>query len=353
MSLEGASMLDRADAMLRQRHLEETIECFSLAEQQGLDSNRCASGRWTAFMLSGQFAAAWNESDAIRHRETPDPRSFCQDAIPSGKRLIVRCLHGFGDSVQFLRYAPRLRSLTSRMIVEVAPRMVDLARCIDGVEEVITWGESPRKNSPAWDMHVEVMQLPYVFRTVLDDLPVAVNYITLPSRELSRARRIVGSSSIPQIGVVWSCGEWNLSRSAPLRLLRRLLQRMDCRFWNLQGGTVRSEWSRLECHAAMCDAQELCDGGLLPLAAIISQLDLVLTVDTLAAHLAGAMNIPVWVMLQHEADWRWMVGRDDSPWYPSMRLFRQPQQGAWAEVVANVEHALEKWRPNAYRQRVA
>jgi ADP-heptose:LPS heptosyltransferase len=103
----------------------------------------------------------------------------------------------------------------------------------------------------------------------------------------------------------------------------------------------------------MCDAQELCDGGLVPLAAIISQLDLVLTVDTLAAHLAGAMNIPVWVMLQHEADWRWMIGRDDSPWYPSMRLFRQLRQGAWADAVANVEDALEKWRPNAIRQHVA
>jgi ADP-heptose:LPS heptosyltransferase len=103
----------------------------------------------------------------------------------------------------------------------------------------------------------------------------------------------------------------------------------------------------------MHDSQELCDAGVLPLAAMISQLDLVLTVDTLAAHLAGAMNIPVWVMLQHEADWRWMLGREDSPWYPSMRLFRQPRAGAWADVVANVGKALEQWTPNIYRQRVA
>jgi hypothetical protein len=202
-------------------------------------------------------------------------------------------------------------------------------------------------------MQVEAMDLPYVFRTALDDLPVAVNYITLPPLELGRARHIVGSSSTPRIGVVWSCGEWNLSRSVPLWLLEPLLQRPDCQFWNLQGGTVRSQWNKLQCGSAMRDTQELCDGGLLPLAAIISQLDLVVTVDTLAAHLAGAMNIPVWVMLQQEADWRWMVGRDDSPWYPSMRLFRQPRQGAWADVVANVEHALEKWPPNAYRQQVA
>lgn len=336
-------MLDRADALLRQRRLGEAIDCFHLAEQQGLDSDRCAGGRWTACMLSGQFGAAWSESDAIRHRGAHDPRSLCQDAIPRGKRLIVRCLHGFGDAVQFLRYAPQLRALTSRLIVEVAPRMVDFARCINGVEEVITWGKSQPKDPPAWDMQVEIMELPYVFRTMVGDLPLAVKYITLPPPALCQARRIVGSSSIPRIGVVWSCGEWNLSRSVPLRLLRPLLRRPNCEFWNLQGGAVRSEWSKLQCRSAMCDAQELCDGGLLPLAAIISHLDLVLTVDTLAAHLAGAMNIPAWVMLQHEADWRWMAGRDDSPWYPSMRLFRQAKQGDWTDLIANVEHALERW----------
>ncbi len=353
MSQPSGSTLDRADALLRQRRVEKALDYFHLAEQQGFDANRCASGRWTAWMLSGQFAAAWKESDAIRHRDTPDARSFCQDTIPCGKRLIVRCLHGFGDAVQFLRYAPQLRALTSRLIIEVAPEMVDLARCIEGVEEVITWGQSQPKNSPVWDMQVEVMELPYVFRTVMDDLPITANYIALPSAEISRARRIVGSSPAPRIGIVWSCGEWNLSRSVPLQLLRPLLERPDCQFWNLQGGTVRNQWSKLQCRSAMRDTQELCDGGLLPLAAIISQLDLVVTVDTLAAHLAGAMNIPVWLMLQHEADWRWMVGRDDSPWYPSMRLFRQPRQGAWADVIANVDQALEEWAPNVCRQRVA
>jgi hypothetical protein len=353
MSQRSGSTLDRADALLRQRRVRKALEYFHLAEQQGFDRNRCASGRWTACMLAGQFAAAWKESDAIRHREAPDLCSFCQDTIPRGKRLIVRCLHGLGDAVQFLRYASRLRALTSRLIIEVAPRMVDLARCIAGVEEVIPWGQLEGNGPRNWDSQVEVMELPYVFRTVMDDLPVANNYIAMPPAEIARARRIVGSSPTPRIGVVWSCGEWNLSRSIPLRLLRPLLERSDCHFWNLQGGIVRTQWSELWRSSTLRDAQELCDGGLLPLAAIISQLDLVITVDTLAAHLAGAMNIPVWIMLQHEADWRWMLSREDSPWYPSMRLFRQTRQGAWADVVAKVEQALEEWAPSVHRQRVA
>jgi hypothetical protein len=333
--------------------VKEALQYFELAEAQGFDRDQCASGRWTAWMLSGNFAAAWKESDAIRHRVEPDPRSFSQDRILKDKCLIVRCLHGFGDAVQFLRYTPLLRTLTSRLIIEVAPRMVDLARCIQGVEEVITWGPSRPKMPPAWDMQAEVMELPYVFRTVINDLPIAVNYLALPSSEVCRARRIMGSSPAAQIGVVWSCGEWNLSRSIPLQLLQPLLKRKDCQFWNLQGGAVRKQWAEAQYVCGMHDSQELCDAGVLPLAAMISQLDLVLTVDTLAAHLAGAMNIPVWVMLQHEADWRWMLGREDSPWYPSMRLFRQPRAGAWADVVANVGKALEQWTPNIYRQRVA
>src|SRR4051794_26235126 len=219
MSQQSGSTLDQADALLRQRRVEEALEYFHLAEQQGIDGNRCASGRWTACMLSGEFAAAWKESDAIRHRDAPDPRSFCQDTIPRGKCLIVRCLHGFGDAVQFLRYAPRLRALTSRLIIEVAPRMVDLARCIAGVEEVIPWGQLEGNGPRNWDSQVEVMELPYVFRTVMDDLPIANNYMAMPPAEIARARRIVGSSPAPRIGIVWSCGEWNLSRSIPLRLL--------------------------------------------------------------------------------------------------------------------------------------
>jgi hypothetical protein len=352
MRLDHASLLDWADALLRRRQLSDAIACFYQAEQPGFDSNRCASGRWTAFMLSGQFVSAWEESDAIRHREGTDPRSSCQDTVLRDKRLIVRCLHGFGDTVQFLRFAPRLRALTSRLIIEVAPRMVDLARCIDGVQEVITWGPS-QPDCTEWDMQVEVMELPYLFRITAGDLPIASNYVKPPAKKLCPPMGIVDSTPSPQIGVVWSCGNWNLSRSVPLQMLTPLLQQPDCCFWNLQGGPARTDWQKMRCHSMMCDAQELCDGGLLPLAVVISQLDLVITVDTLAAHLAGAMNIPVWVLLQHEADWRWMVGRDDSPWYPSMRLFRQSRPSSWAGTIADVEYAFGKWRTNVYRQRAA
>jgi ADP-heptose:LPS heptosyltransferase len=121
---------------------------------------------------------------------------------------------------------------------------------------------------------------------------------------------------------------------------------------NLQGGSARDEWRQLAGRGALRDTQ-LCNSGILPLASVIAQLDLVISVDTLAAHLAGALGVPAWVMLQHEADWRWMVNRRDSPWYPSLRLFRQPSPGAWHAVIESVEAALRHWLGIASERLVA
>jgi hypothetical protein len=157
-----------------------------------------------------------------------------------------------------------------------------------------------------------------------------------------------------QAGVVWSSGEWNPSRSIPLKELRSVLSTPGFDFWNLQGGKDREAWKMLSPNASLYDAPAACaDAGLVPLAAFLSQLDLVITVDTLAAHLAGAMGIPAWVLLQQEADWRWMDGRNDSPWYPSLSLFRQNRQGDWKEVALQVRRALVDWRDRHMTRKVA
>jgi hypothetical protein len=341
----ASSLLALAETLLRQRGLREAVACFDVAEQWGADADRCAAGRWSASMLLGDFAAAWRESDGIRQRGRPDPNRFWNGEELRGKRVMVRCLHGFGDAVQFLRYVPRLRRTASRVIVEVAPQLVDLARCLDGVEEVITWGAAAPAEEPAWDVQIEVMELPYLFRTTLDQLPLASNYIALPEGETRRVRSILGAWSRPRVGIVWSSGEWDMSRSLPLQHLSEMLRRRDCEFWSLQGGTAREQWSSLQHCSMLRDSPEACDAGLLSLAAVVSELDLVITVDTVTAHLAGALGVPGWVMLQHASDWRWMVDRDDSPWYPSLRLFRQPRSGDWAGLVRTIGHALDEWRP--------
>ena len=242
--------------------------------------------------------------------------------------MIVRCLHGFGDAVQMLRYAPKLAATAKSVVWEVAPRLVELARCFAGVEQVITWGEPAPAIAPEYETQVEVMELPYLFRTALADLPIAERYCRLPAERLLHVDDCIGKSSRRRVGLVWAGGEWNRSRSIPFAALAPLFPLAEC--WNLQGGVDR--------HAgkALPDATAVCGDGLLALAATIANLDLVITVDTLAAHLAGALGKPVWLLLQQQADWRWQAAGSTSPWYPAMRLFRQTVQGDWMAVVQQV-----------------
>ena len=256
----------------------------------------------------------------------------------TGRRVIVRCLHGFGDTVQFLRYAPLLNRRAAKVIWEMSPAMVDIARCFHGVDHVLAWGAECVAGRD-WDVQIEVMELPYLFRTTVADLPIATRYVRLPDTIIRQITKEIGPGECPRIGLVWGAGTWNESRSIPFHWLRPLFKVEDCEFWNLQGGPRRAE---AEGTTSLRDTVA-CNDGILCLAGVISQLDLVLTVDTLAAHLAGALGVPAWLMLQHAGDWRWLASRPESPWYPSLRIFRQPSPGAWDDVVRAVAERLQIW----------
>ena len=335
------NLLQLAEALLQRREVPDAIAAFDRAEAAGAAADRCAGSRWIAHMLAGDFAAAWGESDAIRGRGAADPHRFWQGEDVRGKRLILRCLHGYGDAVQFLRYAPWLRELTSRLVVEVPPAMAEIASCFAGIDQVVTWGSGAPVPPPEWDLQVEVMELPYLFRTQPGELPIAQAYLHLPDNVRRQAAQAIVSSTVPRVGLVWAAGEWNAARSLPMLLLQPLLRDSACEFWSLQGGGARWEWrasGSFHVRDAAC-----CGEGILPLAAAIAQMDLVITVDTLAAHLAGALSKPAWVLLQHAADWRWMIGCSHSLWYPSLRLFRQPTPGDWESTLTSVRQELASW----------
>lgn len=331
----GGAWPAQAEALLARREIGAARAAFGRAMEAGADPDRCNGGLWMCAMLEGDFAAAWRESDAIRARGTPDPHRFWQSEEWRDRRVIIRCLHGFGDTVQMLRYAPLLRRMAANVVWEVPPRMLELAPYFRGVEQAITWTDE----APAWNVQVEVMELPYLMRTALEELPIATEYLALPPVMVDAAGNAMGVRQRRRVGLVWAGGDWNAARSVPFSLLERLLNVEGIEFWSLQGGAPATEAQGLP----MRDAAAICGSGQVPLAATIANLDLVITVDTLAAHLAGALGCPVWVMLPFAADWRWMVERDDSPWYASMRLFRQQREGDWAGLVDRVEAALREF----------
>jgi len=182
-------ILQRAELLLESRNLAHAVAAFDHAELLGASADRCSAGRWLAAMLRGDFPAAWSESDAIRQRGAPDPNRFWQGEDICGKRVMLRCLHGFGDAVQFLRYAPQLRLLASKLTVQLPPAMLEIAPYFEGVREVITWGQDPK-----WDVQMEIIELPYVFRTRLEDLPIATNLPELPAVIVDKFEVVIANS---------------------------------------------------------------------------------------------------------------------------------------------------------------
>ena len=251
--------------------------------------------------------------------------------------MLIRSLHGFGDAAQYLRYAPLIHAQAEQVFVQTSPALVEVVRYFPAIDAVFPWGEEP-----AWDMQVEVTELPYIFRSTLGTLPGNTPYLFLPESLRCEVKSVLGSAQKPRVGLVWTGGEWDNSRSIPFPLLSGLLLYEGVEFWSLQAAKDNQEWAAF-CAEQRWDIRKGGEHSIEQLAGFIAEMDLVITIDSLAAHLAGALAKPVWLMLKHRADWRWMLGRDDSPWYPTMRLFRQRYDGDWVGVVAMVREALSLW----------
>jgi hypothetical protein len=339
IEIRGDELLFEAEALLAHREIEDALIRYDAAERLGASADRCAAGRWHCWMLMGKFARAWEESDAIRNRGAIDPHRYWDGSTLTEKRVMLRCLHGYGDAIQFLRYVPFLRRQAAYLTVEVAPALVPLVSLLPGIDRVVSW-EDPL--GPEWDLEIELMELPYLFRSTLDNLPASHGYLHLPDELIERSRAMMGHAVKPRVGIAWAAGEWNRSRSIAFEWLLPLLSCDSVSFWSLQGGEENAVWMNARHHYGLNDSADL-GAGLIPLSGVIANLDLVISVDTMAAHLSGAMGIPTFLLLQRAADWRWMIDRSDSPWYPSMRIFRQLTDGDWPELLSRLKRELMQW----------
>lgn len=180
-----------------------------------------------------------------------------------------------------------------------------------------------------FDIDVEIMELPHIFRTTLDTIPDSIPYIHVQPKSLPQDSNV-------NIGLVWSAGDWDHGRSVPFDFLAPVLETPRIRWYVLQQGPALREVP----HGLGVVVEP---DNIIEAAAIIASLHLLISVDTMAAHLAGAMGVPVWTLLQHKADWCWMETRENSPWYPTMRLFRQTLNKEWRPVVANVANLLKRF----------
>lgn len=338
-------LLVKAEEQLAEMRVTDALASFYRAEQAGCDSDACAAGRWTCYMLGGNFELAWRESDAIANRGNPDPNRFWDGRPLDGKRVLIRCLHGLGDTIQFMRYAPLVRAKAAHLVVEVQPTLKALLTYSGVADEVITWGEP----EPAWDQQIEVVELPRIFRTLPGRVPNCVPYLRAPAASLCWRREHAG---VVKAGIVWNASNYNRARSIPAAAISKLLDIPGVEFYSLQAGPERFDLSGQPLPQLFSEGE-----CVLSTASLVGTLDLVITVDTMMAHLAGALGRPVWTLLPYQSDWRWMLNREDSPWYPTMRLIRQKKPGEWEPVIekvkSNLAALITQSVPTGHRQTVS
>lgn len=293
-----------------------------------------AGKAWMTHMRRGDFAAAWRVSDAVlrgRGGEScahlPRHEQWVWNGAPvDGKRVLVRCYHGLGDTLQFIRYAQPLREVAREVIVWAQPELLPLLSTARGIDRLLPLHDGAPDAD--FDVDVEVMELAHLFRSTRATLPADVPYLHADPAPLARDGRLA-------VGVVWRAGDWDERRSIPAALLAPLAELPGVTLHILQRGAGLAD---RPAHLGVLSGSD----DVLETARVMKALDLVISVDSMPAHLAGALGVPVWTLLHADPDWRWMEARDDSPWYPTMRLIRQPRAGDWEAVIARVADELAK-----------
>jgi len=298
----------------------------------------------------GDFRQGWLEhewrwkTDSFRPiaNRFPQPRWDGQ-SLPAGHTLLIHAEQGFGDAIQFLRFislATR-RVQPGQLILELPPALHRLAQSLDTPLpiQILARGQA----LPTFHIQCPLLSLPLALQLTEPFLTDSVPYLRADADRMARWRQQIHQDVKLKIGLIWSGNPDHphlAHKSAYLNEFVRLLSLSDCVFYSLQKGDPSRQVSHLPQGATIADlASGLSDFA--DTAALLANLDLLITVDTAAAHLAGAMGRRVWMLLPAAADWRWMTGRSDSPWYPTMRLFRQPSPGQWQPVIQQLQHELQ------------
>ena len=298
-------------------------------------------------LLAGDFSRGWEEYEwRLRLPELQPlwpfagrPRWDGADLV--GKVILLYAEQGFGDTLQFARYVPLVAERGGRAIVSCRSQLKTLFEQAMWDSSVVDASEPP----PAFDLCCPLPSLPRIFGTTLATIPARVPYLHAEAGKAARwEARLAAAGTALRVGLVWATEAGSriaLLKSLSLDMLEPLAAIPNVNFYSLQKGPAAAEVVRAPKGMRLMDvAGELEDFS--DTAALISRLDLVVTIDTAVAHLAGAMGKPVWTLTHWPPDWRWLLGRDDSPWYPTMRLFRRAQTDTWSDIILRVGRALQR-----------
>ncbi len=334
------------NALKNQGQLDEAAACCRRALELQPDLAGAHFNYSSLLLLAGDFRRGWDE---FEWRWTNDPRrrrGFLQplwDGRPlEGKTILLHAEQGLGDTIQFIRYARLVQRAGGRVLVECQRSLLPLLKGCRGVDGLVAQGKEP----PHFSVHFPLLSLPRLFQTDVTSIPADVPYLFAEPGLVDRWRQELEAIPGFKIGIAWQGSPAYHSdylRSIPLGCFEPLSRYPGVRLLSLQKGPGLVQLQGIAGRFPVADWGSRLDeasGPFLDTAAVMMGLDLVVTSDTAIAHLAGALGVPVWVALPFVPDWRWLLGRDDSPWYPTMRLFRQQRPGDWASAFAEMEIAL-------------
>ncbi|MDR3450905.1 MAG: tetratricopeptide repeat-containing glycosyltransferase family protein [Alphaproteobacteria bacterium] len=321
-------------------HIAQARQACAIAHQIAPDDPIPVLNEGIAALALGDLTAGWR-GFAARWR-LPAYAKFKRDfAQPQwrgenlrNKTLFMYAEQGFGDSIQMARYAPFLMDQGARVIIEAQPALAALFRTLPGSPHIIAKGEPV----PDFDFYSAMMDVPQAAGTTLDSIPVLSPYLSAPPVALPLRRKP------RRVGLCWAgraSHENDRNRSLFFAQIQPLLTRADTDYVSLQFIVPEEDMAAFAASGVIAWNRTTSD--FIEAAALIREVDLVITVDTSVAHLAGAMGKPVWILLPFYADWRWLLQREDSPWYPTARLFRQKKRREWDEVIARVAAELDKF----------
>jgi hypothetical protein len=303
------------------------------------------------WLLRGDFQHGWPEYEwrwlqaGVSRPHADRPQWDGSDL--AGKTILIHGEQGLGDTLQFVRYAPMVKERGGTVVLECQPALVRLLNSAPGIEYVVAGG------APLPDYHVQapLLSLPLIFHTSLDTIPATVPYLHADADLAEQWRQRIGpprrlGGRCLQVGIAWQgCPTFRFDsqRSIALKHFARLAQVEGIKLVSVQKGPGIDQLQELEGQIPIVNLGQHFDessGPFMDTAAIMANVDLVISSDTAVPHLAGALGVPVWVALPYVPDWRWLLERVDSPWYPTMRLFRQKQAGNWDEVFDRIADAL-------------
>lgn len=336
---------NRAGILHELRRFDEALEAFARAAALAPDDADVHWNESLTRLLCGDYRRGWQQYEWRLKLPHHIDRKFSQplwlgETSPAGKTVLVHAEQGFGDTLQFVRYVPLLAAMGARVVLETQPALKPLIASLAGVAALLAQGEAP----PAFDLHCPVMSLPLAFKTELSTIPASVPYLAAPKERIEVWRPRIPASGKLRIALACSGSagnEENDIRSIPLAHFAPLFADSRIQWIVVQRELLAEDAAFLRTQPQVVwFGEELADFA--DTAAIVSLVDHVVSVCTSLAHLAGALNLPFTLLSKHSPDFRWLLDREDSPWYPSARILRQPQFGDWQSVIVELGETIAR-----------